>query len=160
MTGSLTEWSPSFGPTSASALTRTVTTSADGQDGDPMDATAGLPQGPPIAPVLFAIYITDIHEAAENQAEDSRGIPFVGDVTWVVEGNDLDDVVRKLEQFAAASFQWADDNAVRFETSKTEAIIFSRRRRHRRCERGIRMGGQTSAHRQPVQVPPAAARNL
>ena len=103
MTGSLTEWSPSFGPTSASALTRTVIMSVDGQDGDQTDVTTGLPQGSPIAPVLFAIYIADIHEAAENQAEDSKGIPFVGDVTWVVEGNDLDDVARKLEQFAAAS---------------------------------------------------------
>ena len=38
---------------------------------------------------------------------------------------------------------WVDHNAVRFETSKTEAILFSRRRRHRRCQRGVRVGEQT-----------------
>ena len=46
----------------------------------------------------------------------------------------------KLEQCAAASLRWADDNAVRFEVSKTEAILFSKRRKHRRREREIRVG--------------------
>lgn len=32
---------------------------------------------------------------------------------------------------------------MRFETSKTEAILFSRRRKHRRCKTGIRVGDQT-----------------
>lgn len=58
------------------------------------------------------------------------------DVTYVVEGTDLDDVVRKLEQWVAASLRWTDNNAVRFETPNTKAISFSRRRRHRHCERG------------------------
>lgn len=52
-------------------------------------------------------------------------------VTWLVEGLDVRDVVRKLEQCASASLEWAQDNAVRFETAKTEAILFSRRRKHR-----------------------------
>ena len=33
---------------------------------------------------------------------------------------------------------WVEDNAVRFETSKTETIIFSRKRAHRRCDSAIR----------------------
>ena len=53
------------------------------------------------------------------------------DITWVAEGVDLDDVVRKLEGCAAASLQWAEDNAVRFETSKMEAVLFSKRRQHK-----------------------------
>lgn len=49
--------------------------SVDGQDGESMDVTTGLPraQGSPISPVHFAIYIADIHGAAESQVEDSRG---------------------------------------------------------------------------------------
>ena len=62
------------------------------------------------------------------------------DVTWVVEGTDVDDVVGKLEECAAASLEWGGDNAVRFEESKTEAILFSKRRRHKRCQREIRVG--------------------
>ena len=96
-----------------------------------MDVTTGLPQGSPISPVLFAIYITDIHDVVERQVEDGRGISFVDDVTWLVEGTDLNDVVSKLGRCAVASLQWAD-NAVRFVTSKTEAILFSKRRKHHR----------------------------
>ena len=31
---------------------------------------------------------------------------------------------------------------MRFETTKTEAILFSRKRKHRRTQRGFRVGGQ------------------
>ena len=43
-----------------------------------------------------------------------------------MEGVDLDDVIRKLERCAEASLRWADSDAVRLETTKTEAILFSR----------------------------------
>ena len=49
------------------------------------------------------------------------------DVTWIVEGYDIDDVSARLERCATASLEWAENNAVRFETTKTEAILFSRR---------------------------------
>ena len=52
----------------------------------------------------------------------------------------MDDVVEKLERCAAANLEWAGNNAVRFEESKTEAILFSKRRRHKRCRREIRGG--------------------
>ena len=55
-------------------------------------------------------------------------------------GADLGDVVEKLERCTAASLEWARDNAVRCEESKTEAILFSKRRKHKRCRWEIRMG--------------------
>ena len=76
---------------------RRVIMSVDGQDSAPLEVITGLPQGSPISPVLFAIYIADIHQAVESQIEDCRGISFVDDIAWVAEGVDLDDVVRKLE---------------------------------------------------------------
>ena len=45
-----------------------------------------------------------------------------------------------LERCAQASLEWADNNAVRFEETKTEAIPFSNQRKHRRCRREIRVG--------------------
>ena len=117
-----------------------VIMSVDGQDGEPMEVTTGLPRGSPISPALFAIYIADIHEAVEDQVEDSRGISYVDDVTLVVEGTDVDDVVSKLERCARASLEWADNNAVRFEETKTEVILFSNGRKHRKRRREIRVG--------------------
>ena len=87
--------------------------SVDGQDSEPLEVTTELPQGSPISPVLFAIYIADIHGAVEGQMEDCRGISFVDDITWVAKGVDLDDVVRKLEGCAAASLKWATQSSLR-----------------------------------------------
>ena len=56
----LVRWTDSF------MRDRRVIMSVDGQDGEPMDVTTGLPQGSPISPALFAIYIADIHGAVED----------------------------------------------------------------------------------------------
>ena len=133
----LVRWTDSF------MCDRRVIMSVDGQDGEEMGVTTGLPQGSPASPVLFALYIAEIHQAVESQVEDCRGISFVDDITWIVEGVDLDDAATKLEGCARASLGWAESNAVQFETAKTEAILFSRKRKHRRCQRGIRVGDQT-----------------
>ena len=130
----LVKWTDSF------MRDRKVIMSVDGQDGEPVSVTTGLPQGSPISPVLFAHYVAEIHGAVEDQVEDSRGISFVDDVTWIVEGTDISDVASKPERCAAASLRWADENVVRFEASKTETILFSKRRKHKRCRREIQMG--------------------
>ena len=75
----LVKWTDSF------MRGRRVTMSVDGQEGEPMEVTMGLQQGSPISPVLFAIYIAEIHRAVED--ENSRAITFVDDVTWTVEGD-------------------------------------------------------------------------
>ena len=110
--GFLVQWTDSF------MRDRRVIMSVDGQDGEPMDVMMGLPQGSPVCPVLLAIYIAEVDEAIESQVEGCRGISFVDDVTWLAKGTNLDDII-KLEQCARASLEWAANNAVRFETSKT-----------------------------------------
>lgn len=115
---------------------RWVIMSLNSQDGEEMAVTTGLPQGSPVSPVLFALYIADIHQAVESQVGDSRGVSFMGSITWIVKGYGLGGVARKLEQSAAASLEWADSNAVRYETTNTEAILLSRRK-HRCTQRGI-----------------------
>ena len=70
--------------------------SVDGEGREPMELTTSLPQGSPISPVPFAIYIAEIHASAEGKAQDSRGISFVYGVTWVEEGTGFDEVVDAL----------------------------------------------------------------
>ena len=48
---------------------RRVVMSVDGQDGEAREVTTGLPQGSPVSPVLFAIYIADIHGEVEGQMD-------------------------------------------------------------------------------------------
>ena len=56
---------------------RWVIVNIGGQDGEPVEATTGLPQGSPISPLL-SCYIHRRHPCA---VEGSRGISFVDDVT-------------------------------------------------------------------------------
>ena len=44
----------------------------------------------------------------------------------MLEGNNIDNIARQLERCAMDSLRWADRNAVRFEISKTEAVLLSR----------------------------------
>ena len=56
----LVRWADSF------MRDRRVIMSVGGQDSDEMAVITGLPQGSPVSPVLFALYIADIHQAVES----------------------------------------------------------------------------------------------
>ena len=75
-------------------------------------------------------------EEAERQLgmEGCRGPPPVDDITWIVEGEAVLKAVTKMEECAERSLRWADGNAVRFETSKREAICFTRNKRQKRMQ--------------------------
>ena len=129
--------------------------SVEGQEGEVKEVATGLPQGSPVSPVLFAIYMADIHKEVEEQTEEHqgttgrrgmlgcrgipgcRGISFVDD-TWVVKGGGLLGLVLKMEECAKRTLRWAEGNAVRFETSKTEAILLTKSKN----KGGSKGGGQ------------------
>ena len=48
--------------------------SVDGQDGPRTEVTTGLPQGSSVSPVLFAIYIAEIHGAVEDKVPGCQGV--------------------------------------------------------------------------------------
>ena len=53
----LVQWTDSF------MQNRKVIMNINGHDGEPEEVTTGLPQGSPVTPVLFAIYISEVHAA-------------------------------------------------------------------------------------------------
>ena len=63
------------------------------------------------------------------------------DVTWFVTGTSVDAIREKLEMCAKESILWGERNAVRFEESKTEALLLSKKRGIRE-ERGVEVGGR------------------
>jgi hypothetical protein len=82
-----------------------------------MVVNTGLPQGLPVSPVLFAIYMADIHQEINDQVEGSIGLSFVDDVTWLVEASTIPQLIKKLEKYARLYQRWAQTwNADRFGT--------------------------------------------
>ena len=96
----------------------------------------GLPQGFPISPVLSPFTSLTSTQRWRTRSRTAGASP-----SWTTShGRDVGEVIRKLEQCAEASLTWAEGNAVRFETSKTEAILPSKKRAHRRCDSAIQVG--------------------
>ena len=128
--GCMARWTDSF------MRDHKVTMSVDGQDGEAMPVTTGSHRGSPsrrsTSPSMLRRSM-----ARWKPCREQPGTSFVDDVTRIVEGTNFDDVVSKLERCTAAT---ANNKAVHFETSKTEAILFSKR--SYRCSREIRVRGQ------------------
>jgi len=112
---------------------RRVIMSMDGKEGDSMDVETGVPQGSPVSPVLFVIYLSGLFGQVEDKEKEcgSEGISFVDDVAWVVEGEDVGECTQQLERCAVETTIWAKKNACQFDIEKTEAMLFTRQRRIR-----------------------------
>ena len=131
----LIQWTDSF------MQDRWIIMSVNGHDSRRERCTTGLPQGSPVSPILFGIYISEVHEAVQSKVQDTAGISFVDDVTWFVTGSSVDAIRDRLEACARESILWGERNAVRFEESKTEALLLSKKRGIR-AERGVQVGGK------------------
>ena len=131
----LTGWTSSF------MTNREAVIEINGENGEPIQTDTGLPQGSPTSPILFLIYIADLGKEVEEAHQGTIGLSFVDDVTWLVRGKTADQVARKLERCATTTLGWAQRNAVTFETEKTEAILFTRKRnRMREVRQNIKVG--------------------
>lgn len=111
----------------------------------PLDATSGLPQGSPIPPLLFALYMGGVHEYMDQQLPGVTGLSFVDDITWIASGRSVREISEQLSRASRLAIRWGQTNAATFEIRKTEAILLSRSRRHWRdkINEGVRVGDQT-----------------
>ena len=101
-----------------------------GEEQQPIDATSGLPQGSPVSPLLFALYMSGLHRFMDQHAQGVTTLSFVDDVTLMVSATSVREVSTQLERGARLAIRWGERNAATFETAKTEAILLSRSRRH------------------------------
>jgi hypothetical protein len=95
-----------------------------------IETNTGLPQGSPVSPVLFLIYIADLAALIEKEVDSTVGLSFVDDVTWIIDGTTVEEVTEQLNKCTAKTLTWVEQNAVRFEEDKTEAILFSKCQEH------------------------------
>jgi hypothetical protein len=124
----------------------------DGRTGETRSIQADLPQGSPISPVLFILSISGMFQWLEDRHPRLQAISFVDDIGLVVECNDLEEGTRRLEHIARDAIQWGKDNRVEFEVSKTEVLVFSKRRKILQAAKAaaVCIGQQTSTIKQEV----------
>ena len=81
----------------------------------------------------------------EEKVPGIKALSFVDDVAWTAAGEEENELSETLERAAAAAQEWANTT---FDTDKTEAILLSRRRKHKPTApppRGIQVG-ETTVH--------------
>jgi hypothetical protein len=126
MDGDLVQSTESF------LLERTVEMIIEGNAMARHPVEAGVPQGSPVSPILFAIYTSGLIKSVKEYVSEAEGLSFVDDLGWVATGCDVNHVVSILERCAAKSIEWVSRRGLQFDTVKTEAALFTRRRGHRK----------------------------
>lgn len=121
----------------------------DGRTGETRDIQAGLPRGSPVSPVLSILSVSALFQWLEDRHSALQAISFVDDIGLVIECDGLEDGTRQLECIAKDTMQWGLDNKVEFEVSKTEVLLFSRRRKILQAANKVvvRIGDQSFAMR-------------
>jgi hypothetical protein len=124
MNENLVQWTDSF------ISNRRVEITMNGEPRLAIETNTGLPQGSPVSPVLFLIYIADLAALIEREVDGTVGLSFVDDVMWIVKGATGEEATEQLNKYAAKTLTWVEQNAVRFEEDKTEAILFSKHKEY------------------------------
>ena len=123
--GDLIRW------TESSLSESTVEMAIVGNDLQSHTVKAGVPQGSPVSPILCAIHTAGLIKWMKERVQ-AEGLSFVDDLGWVATGKDVNQVVKRLEACTADSIEGANRQDLLFDTAKTEAALFTRRRSHKK----------------------------
>ena len=92
------------------------------------EVEAGLPQGSLILPILFVIYISGFFNYIEERCPITT-LSFADDIGIIAVGSSVQEITKILEAAGLKAIQWGLLNRIGFEVDKTEAVLFSRKRK-------------------------------
>ncbi len=79
--------------------------------------------------ILFLIYISGVFEAVTENNPTVTSLSFVDDLGFIASGTSVQEVCKTLEIIVSSVFWWGLTNAVIYDISKTEAVLFSKSHR-------------------------------
>ena len=103
----------------------------DGHNSKERDIETRIPQGSPVSPILFLIYISGVFNKVSEASSLVTSLSFVDDLGFIASGNSVKEVVKTLEEVACTVPEWGTLNAVTYDIAKTEAVLFSKSHRQR-----------------------------
>ena len=111
---SLISWTRSF------LTQRLLRLSFDGQSQEFTPIESGIPQGSPISPILFLIYIRDLFQISTNFS-----LSYMDDLSISTSSTSLMKNARTLNREIDALFKKGEEMAIQFDPAKTELIHFT-----------------------------------
>ncbi len=118
--GDLVTWTGSF------LTDRKVQLVIDGHENKEREIETGIPQGSPVSPILFLIYISGVFDKVSEASPLFTSLSFVDDLGFIAYGSSVKEEVKLFENVAKAVLEWGRLNAVTYDVSKTEAVLFSK----------------------------------
>lgn len=120
--GDLIWWTKSF------LTNRKLQLVIDGHNNPEKDVETGIPQGSPVSPILFLIYISGVFEQVEKELPEIVSLSFVDDLGFIASETSVKEIAKVLEKVSNLIVEWGVRNAVIYDTAKTELVLFSRAR--------------------------------
>jgi hypothetical protein len=114
----------------------------DGEESSPQRLSSGVPQGSPLSPILFIIYLTTLYEELGTVARSSV-IGFSDDTNILAFGATAEENCRTLEKAWKVCERWALRHGMQFEPNKSELMHFTRARSPSLC--GVRLANTEKA---------------
>ena len=84
--------------------------------------TCGVPQGSILGPLLFILYINDLHQVAKN----CFLLLFADDSNLFYTGNNLDELTAQINAELSNIKFWLEVNKLSLNIKKTHYIVFTR----------------------------------
>ncbi len=100
---------------------RTQCVDIDGTLSNLNKITCGVPQGSILGPILFLLYINDLH----NCSKILKLLLFADDTTLIFSSSDLKSLVSTLNKELALVYKWFNLNKLSLNVQKTKYMIFS-----------------------------------
>lgn len=102
---------------------RRIRLAFDGQLESFRDIETGIPQGSPISPILFLIYIRELFKSKAVKI-----ISYIDDIAIITASTSLKKNIRILEREVTIIHTSGEENAVAFDLTKTELMHFTGRK--------------------------------
>jgi len=101
----------------------------DGQSTEDISVEAGVPQGSPLSPILFILYIATLYEALKRDHPMVSIVGFADDTNLLAFGRNAGACTGQLERAWKTCLQWAATRGMAFAAEKSELIHFNKSRR-------------------------------
>src|SRR5690606_39796345 len=86
----------------------------DGEETDPIPVPAGVPQGSPLSPVLFLLYISTLYRVLKEEHPYLGIVGFADDTNLLAFGKTPEANTRQLERAWETCLRWARTRGMAF----------------------------------------------